>query len=80
MMKQIIKIFADFHNSDTQGRVRLNTNGAFEDIERMKIELKSGLEVMLDNHEDLFAYGIVQFSQEENIWVVEIDKEGIRQY
>ncbi|MFY0255833.1 hypothetical protein ACDQ55_17970 [Chitinophaga sp. 30R24] len=63
------KIFVDFNNCDPQGRVRLNTRGTLDDLERLNINLKSGLELLLDDEEELSAIGIVQFSEDENIWV-----------
>jgi hypothetical protein len=71
-------IFADFHNSDTQGRVRLNTNGTFEDIEKLKIQLESGMKVLLDDSEGGKVLGIVEFSQEEKIWVAKIDWDSLK--
>ena len=63
------KIFADFKNCDPQGRVRLNTQGTLDDLKRLNINLISGLELLLDDEEELSAIGIVQFSGDENIWV-----------
>ena len=70
-MKQ--KIYVDFNNRDSLGRVRLNTKGTFDDLKRFNIELKPGLELLLDDEEELMASGIVQFSQEENIWVASFE-------
>lgn len=72
-MKLPIKISVDFNNCDIEGRVRLNTNGTFKDIERLKIKLEAGLEVMLDDNEGLAINGIVEFSKKENIWVAKFD-------
>lgn len=36
------KIFVDFNNADSNGRIRLNTNGTLSDIEKYKIELLEG--------------------------------------
>ena len=44
----IPEIFADFNNADMNGRVRLNTSGANENIQGMPIELKEGMEVLLN--------------------------------
>ncbi|PSL45741.1 hypothetical protein CLV51_104448 [Chitinophaga niastensis] len=63
------KVYVDFNNCDRQGRVRLNTRGTFDDLERLNIKLVPGLELLLDDDEELAAVGIVQFSEEENIWV-----------
>jgi len=71
-------LFADFHNADMQGRIRLNTVGTLEDIEKLKIQLEPGLEVLIDNNEGLKVLGTVQFSNEENIWVAKIDWDNLK--
>jgi len=70
-------IFIDFHNADEQGRLRLNCIGTIEDLSRQP-ELENGQRLMLYG-EDLEVVGVVQFSEEEKIWVVEIDWNQIRQ-
>jgi len=72
-MKPVDSIFADFHNSDKEGRVRLNTAGTFEDLKLKNIVLTAGMQVMLDDHEEFNILGIVEFSETENIWVAKID-------
>ena len=79
-MKSSIKIFADFNNADSKGRVRLTTAGTRNDLERMNLKLESGIEVLLDDNEGLMVYGIVQFSDEEDIWVAIIDWDGFERY
>jgi hypothetical protein len=76
-MKALLKIFADFNNSDRDGRVRLNTVGALNDIKRLNIQFEKGLEILLDDHEGLATHGTVEFSNEENIWVAKIDREKL---
>jgi hypothetical protein len=70
------KIFADFNNADTEGRIRLNTNGSLRDI--ANIQLYNGLEVILNDADELEATGIIEFSQTENIWVAKIDWDNIK--
>jgi hypothetical protein len=36
------RIFADFHNADQQGRLRLNCVGTIEDLSRQNIKLPNG--------------------------------------
>jgi hypothetical protein len=72
-MKAPIKIFADFNNTDRKHRVRLTTVGTLEDLERMNIKLEPGLELILDDNDELVTHGIVEFSEEENIWVAKIN-------
>ena len=67
------KIYADFLNADTKGRVRLNTNGTFQDLERANITLIEGLEIILDDYNGVVTKGIVHFSEDENLWVAIVD-------
>lgn len=72
------RVFADFHNADVQGRLRLNCIGAIEDLAHQNIELQNGQLLTLYS-EDLEVDGVVQFSDEEKIWVAAIDWDQIRQ-
>lgn len=74
----LVRVFVDFHNADRQGRVRLNTKGTFEDIETKKITLEKGLKLLLDDHEGLQTEGVVEFSENENIWVARIDWDQLK--
>lgn len=67
------KILADFQNSDPCGRVRLNTKGALEAIHELGENFKENIFVLLDDGEELYIFGLVKFSAEENIWVAEIN-------
>ena len=71
------KIFADFHNADGQGCLRLNCAGTTEDLNRQNIELSNGQLLALCS-EDLEVEGVVQYSTEEHLWVAAIDWEHIR--
>lgn len=72
------RIFVDFHNADEKGRLRLNCIGTIEDLNRQQIELKNGQHLTLYS-EELEADGVVQFSNEEKIWVASIYWEQIRE-
>jgi hypothetical protein len=74
----LARIFVDFHNADKHGRLRLNCIGTIEDLARQQTELENGQQLMLYG-EDLEIDGIVQFSEEEKIWVAVIDWDQIRQ-
>jgi len=74
----IYKVFADFHNADTEGRLRLNCIGTIEDLANQSIELQDGQLLTLYS-EDLEVDGVVQFSEEEKLWVAAIDWDRIRQ-
>lgn len=72
-MKKPGEIFADFNNADAKGRVRLSTFGSTEDITKLNIKMQQGMEVWLNDNEGLKVRGIIEFSDEENIWVAAID-------
>ena len=72
------RIFADFHNADEQGRLRLNCVGTIEDLSHQNIKLQDGQLLALYD-EELEVDGVVQYSEEENLWVAAIDWKQIRQ-
>lgn len=72
------RIFADFHNADAQGRLRLNCAGTVEDLACQKIFLAEGQSLILYS-EDLEVDGVVRYSQKENLWVAVIDWDAIRE-
>ncbi len=80
------RIYADFHNADSQGRLRLNCVGTREDLAQQHVELREGLLLTLysDDLDDqgqldeLLVDGVVSFSQEEHCWVAAIDWTAIR--
>jgi hypothetical protein len=71
------KVFADFHNADPKGRLRLNCVGTLQDLSRQGITLKPGLSLRLYG-EELEVDGVVQFSEDEQLWVAVIDWPAIR--
>jgi hypothetical protein len=73
-----LRVFADFHNADIRGRLRLNCTGTIEDLARQKIWLQNGQTLILYS-EDLEVDGLVEYSTEENLWVAVIDWDKIRQ-
>ncbi|MBN4003781.1 hypothetical protein [Nostoc sp. LPT] len=72
------RVFADFHNADAKGRLRLNCIGTIEDLANQSIELRDG-QLLTVYSEDLEVDGVVQFSEEEKLWVAAIDWHRIRQ-
>ena len=72
------RVFADFHNADAQGRLRLNCAGTVEDLACQKIFLKEGQSLILYS-EDLEVDGVVRHSEKENLWVAVIDWDAIRE-
>ena len=72
------KIYADFHNADEQGRLRLNSIGTIEDLNRQHIQLHNGQNLTLYS-EDLEVDGLIQYSEDDRIWVAVIDWNAIRE-
>jgi len=79
------KIYADFHNADSEGRLRLNCVGTVEDLARQQVELREGLLLTLYSDDldaqgqldELLVDGCVSFSEEEHCWVASIDWAAI---
>ncbi|MEH2413176.1 hypothetical protein [Nostoc sp.] len=72
------RIFADFHNADNQGLLRLNCIGTVEDLARQNIELQDGKLLTLYS-DDLEVEGVIQYFTEEQLWVAAIDWNAIKQ-
>ena len=80
------KVYADFQNLDDSNRLRLTCIGTKQDLTRLGIELREGLELtfwMDDSDEEgqpdpLLADGTVQFNGNENCWVATIDWSALR--
>ena len=72
------RVYADFHNADPQGRLRLNCIGTIQDLSRQQVELQEELTLTLYS-EELEVEGRVQYSTEENLWVAAIDWDAIRE-
>ena len=72
------RVYADFHNADVKGRVRLNCVGTVEDLACQKISLQEGQSLILYS-EDLEVDGVVRYSEKENLWVAVIDWDAIRE-
>lgn len=73
-----LRVFADFHNADVEGRLRLNCIGTMEDLAHQQISLQDG-QVLTLYSEELEVDGVVQYSTEENLWVAVIDWNAIRE-
>jgi len=71
------RIFVDFQNADTAGRIRLSCVGTVEDLNRLGIVLRDGLELVVCSYE-LEADGVVTYSAAEKRWVAKIDWDKIR--
>ena len=73
-----LRVFADFHNADVQGRVRLNCAGTVADLHRQGIVLRDGQSLIIYS-EELEVEGIVHYSEEEKLWTAVIDWNAIRE-
>ena len=74
----IPKLFVDFQNADQQGRLRLITTGTLADIKKQNLELIDGMKVSLNDGETLTTIGYVKYSDEEKIWVAEINWDNLK--
>jgi hypothetical protein len=80
------RIYADFHNADSQGRLRLVCTGTALDLAKQQVQLAPGVRVLLyaDDSDDqqrpdeLEVAGVVEYSAEERCWVARIDWSGVR--
>ena len=72
-------IYADFNNADRQGRLRLSVRGSQEDIQRLGLKLCDGMKLIVQD-DGLSANAVVRLSEEEHIWVAEIDWSQIKRY
>jgi hypothetical protein len=79
------KVYADFQNADSHGRLRLNCVGTVEDLSEQQVELSEGLLLTLysDDVDDkgaldeLLVEGVASYSKEEHCWVAAIDWDAI---
>jgi len=80
------RIYVDFMKTDDQGRLLLTCIGTRRDLETQGIQLRDGLILHvysddLDEHgnrDDLVTDGIVRFDPDNRRWVLEIDRDAIR--
>ena len=72
------RVFADFHNADAKGRVRLNCAGTVADIKRQKIVLQDEQSLIIYS-EELEVEGVVHYSEEEKLWTAVIDWNAIQE-
>ena len=72
------RVFADFHNADAKGRVRLNCAGTMADLERQKIVLRNGQSLIIYS-EELEVESVVHYSEDDQLWTAVIDWNAIRE-
>ena len=66
------RVFADFHNADVKGRLRLSCAGTVADLERHG-------ESLLIYSEELEVEGVVHYSEKEKLWTAVIDWNVIQE-
>lgn len=71
-------LYVDFNNRDHSGRVRLTAEGTARDLVRLGIHFERGLRLLLHS-EDLEVPGVVEFSDEEQIWVATYFHDELRE-
>ena len=71
-------VFADFHNADVKGRVRLNCAGMVADLKRQKIAMQNSQSLIIYS-EELEVEGVVHYSEEEKLWTAVIDWNAIQE-
>lgn len=79
------KVYADFHNADANGRLRLNCVGTIADLARQGITLSDGMSLILCSDDldakgqpdELLVEGVVSYSAEEHCWVAAVDWSAI---
>jgi hypothetical protein len=80
------RVYADLHNADAHGRVRLNCIGTVRDLARQQVQLRPGLVLTLyaddadaeGRCDDLEVTGVAEYSPDEQGWVAVIDWSAIR--
>jgi hypothetical protein len=71
------RIYADFHNADKKGRVRLNTKGAIEDFRVHGAGPTVGMHVLLYDADEFCTEGIIEHDEIEG-WIAQIDWGNLR--
>ncbi len=72
------RVFADFHNADVEGRLRLSCVGTTADLKRQGIVLREGQSLIIYS-EELEVDRVVHYSEEEKLWTAVIDWDAIRE-
>jgi hypothetical protein len=80
------RVYVDFMKTDDEGRLLLTCIGTRRDLETQGVQLREGLVLCvysddLDEHgnrDDLVAKGVVRFDPANRRWVLEVDREAIR--
>ncbi len=71
-------VYADFNNGDPRGRLRLSCLGTMQDLTRLGITLRDGMELTVTDYEGLEADAVAHYSADESRWVAVIDWDQVR--
>jgi hypothetical protein len=73
-----VRIYADFHNADPEGRLRLNCVETIEDLSRYQVELRDGKNwfCTVKNYKPMGWWNIRRVKK---LWVAAIDWQQIRE-
>jgi hypothetical protein len=79
-------VYADFHNADEHGRLRLDSPGTREDLARQGLALAEGLPLLLYGDDaqadgtsgELVVEGVVEADAATGAWVARLDWNAIR--
>jgi hypothetical protein len=71
------RLYVDFHNTNEEGAVRLNTIGSIKDLNLQGIALEDGLVVHLYS-EDFEVTGTVKFAAGERSWAAYFNWDDLR--
>jgi len=80
------KIYADFHNLDDENRLKLTSVGTKEDLERLGVTLREGLELTFytddandqGEADDLLVDGVVEYDRANQCWVAKVDWSAVK--
>jgi hypothetical protein len=80
------KVYADFQNLDDSDRLRLNSAGTQQDLERQGLPLREGMKLTLytgdaddqGRPDELLAEGVVHYDTNAQCWVAEVDWSALR--
>jgi len=61
------RVYADIHNKDRFGKIRLNTVGTIIDLNKQNVVLQTG-KVLNLYFENVEAKGVVTYSESEECW------------
>lgn len=77
-MSELPRIYADFNNVDENGRLRLNVQGALDDIARLAVPLLAGDQVTLSDGELEVEGSIEPSGTVPAFWTGRIDWSHVR--